>query len=78
MFQHVPIEQPERVFDLAVTKVMVNLKTLFEQSRYFGRGGNVGFVTWPRGYKYFFMLISVEYEILNAHKYKKYGEIRLF
>ena len=26
--------------------------------------------TWPRGYKSFFMLNSVEREILNAHKYK--------
>ena len=31
---------------------------------------------WPRGYKTFFMLYSVEHEILNAHKYnniKKFG-----
>ena len=32
---------------------------------------------WPRGYKTFFMLNAVEHEILNAHKYKKYQEIRL-
>ena len=32
----------------------------------------------PRGYKTFFMLNSVEHEILNAHNYKKYQEIRLF
>ena len=25
---------------------------------------------WPRGYKNFFMLNSVEHEILNTHKYK--------
>ena len=25
---------------------------------------------WPRGYKTFFMLNSIEHEILNAHKYK--------
>ena len=25
---------------------------------------------WPRGYKIFFMLNSIEHEILNAHKYK--------
>ena len=31
-----------------------------------------------RGYKTFFMLNSVEHEILNAHKYKKYQEIQLF
>ena len=33
-------------------------------------------VTWPRGYKTFFMLNSVEHEILNAHKcdsIKKFG-----
>ena len=31
---------------------------------------------WPRGYKTFFMLSSVEHEILNAHKcknIKKFG-----
>ena len=34
----------------------------------------------PRGYKTFFMLNSVENEILNAHKdnyFKKYGFFRL-
>ena len=25
---------------------------------------------WPRGYKTFFILNSVEHEILNAHKYE--------
>ena len=25
---------------------------------------------WPRGKKTFFMLNSIEHEILNAHKYK--------
>ena len=34
-------------------------------------------VIWLRGYKTFFMLNLVEHEILNAHKYKKYQEIRL-
>ena len=32
----------------------------------------------PRGYKTFFMLSSVEHEILDDCKYKKYQEIRLF
>ena len=32
----------------------------------------------PRGYKTFFVLNSVEHEILNAHKYIKYQEIRPF
>ena len=33
----------------------------------------LSFVTaWPRGYKTFFMLNSVEHEILNAHKYKNF------
>ena len=32
----------------------------------------------PRGYKTFFILNSVEHEIVNAHKYKKYQEIRPF
>ena len=31
---------------------------------------NHDIVSWPRGYKTFFMLNSVEHEILNAHKYK--------
>ena len=33
----------------------------------------------PRGYKTFFMLSSVEHEILNAHKYKnikKFGSFK--
>ena len=30
----------------------------------------------PRGYKTFFMLNSVEYEILNAHKYKNIFRLR--
>ena len=34
--------------------------------------------TWPQGYKTFCMLNSVEHEILPAHRYKKYQEIRLF
>ena len=32
-------------------------------------------ISRPRGYKTFLMLNSVEHEILNAHKYKKYQEI---
>ena len=32
--------------------------------------GLLGKQAWPRGYKTFFMLNSVEHEILNAHKYK--------
>ena len=31
----------------------------------------------PQGYKTFFMLNSIEHEILNAHMYKKYQEIQL-
>ena len=31
----------------------------------------------PRGYKTFFVLNSVEHEIFDAHKYKKYQEIWL-
>ena len=30
----------------------------------------LGVLNWAQGYKTFFMLNSVEYEILNAHKYK--------
>ena len=33
---------------------------------------------WPRGYKTFFMLNSVEHEILNAHKYKNIKEFGFF
>ena len=33
---------------------------------------------WPRGYKTFFMLNSVEYEILNAHKYKNIEKFGCF
>ena len=32
----------------------------------------------PKVIKLFFILNSVEHEILNAHKYKKYQAIRLF
>ena len=32
----------------------------------------------PRGYKTFFMLISVEYEVLNAHKYKNITKLGIF
>ena len=32
----------------------------------------------PQGYKTFFMLNSIEHEILNAHKYKNINKIRLF
>ena len=35
-------------------------------------------LTRARGYKTFVMFNSVENEILNAHKYKKYQEIQLF
>ena len=34
---------------------------------------------WPRGYKTFFVLNSIEHEILNAHKYKnikKFGHFK--
>ena len=34
--------------------------------------------TWPRGYKTFFVLNSVEHEILNAHKYKNIKKFGLF
>ena len=33
---------------------------------------------WPRGYKTFFMLNSVEHEILNAHKYKNIKKFSFF
>ena len=34
--------------------------------------------TWPQGYKSFFMLNSVEHEILNAHKYKNIKKLSFF
>ena len=34
--------------------------------------------SWPRGYKTFFVLNSVEHEILNAHKYKNIKKFGLF
>ena len=33
---------------------------------------------WARGYKIFFMLNSVEHEILNAHRYKNIKKFRFF
>ena len=33
---------------------------------------------WPRGYKTFFVLNSVEHEILNAHKYKNIKKFGIF
>ena len=32
---------------------------------------------WPRGYNFFFMLNSVEHEILDAHKYKNILYIKI-
>ena len=34
--------------------------------------------SWARGYKTFFVLNSVEHEILNAHKYKNIKKFGLF
>ena len=34
--------------------------------------------TWPRGYKTFSMLNSVEHEILNAHKYININKFGFF
>ena len=34
--------------------------------------------TWPRGYKTFFVLNSVEHENLNAHKYKNIKKFGIF
>ena len=35
-------------------------------------------VSWPRGYKTFFMLNLVEHEILNAHMYKDHRKFSTF
>ena len=32
-------------------------------------------LTWDRGYKTFFMLNSVEHEIISAHKYKNIKKV---
>ena len=45
---------------------------LGEDSRYFDK------ITWPRGYKTFFMLNSAEYDILNARKCKNIKKFSLF
>ena len=37
-----------------------------------------GNVIWPRGYKTFFVLNSIEHEILNAHKYKNIKKFGFF
>ena len=34
--------------------------------------------TWPRGYKTFFVLNSVEHELLNAHTYKNIKKFGIF
>ena len=34
--------------------------------------------SWPRGYKTFFILNSVEHEISNAHKYKNIKKFSFF
>ena len=33
---------------------------------------------WPRGYKFFFMLNSLEHENLNAHKYENINKFSIF
>ena len=40
--------------------------------------GSRRYENWPRGYKTFFILNSVEYEILNAHKYKNIKKFSMF
>ena len=35
-------------------------------------------LTRPRGYKTFFMLNSLEHEILNAHKYENINKVSIF
>ena len=35
-------------------------------------------IAWPRGYKTFFMLKSVDHEILNARKYKNIKKFGIF
>ena len=36
------------------------------------------FHTWSQGYKTFFVLNSIEHEILNAHKYKNIKKFGFF
>ena len=35
-------------------------------------------INWPQDYKTYFMLNSVEHEILNAHKYKNIKKFSFF
>ena len=41
-------------------------------------GTGIDVLIWPRDYKTFFVLNSVEHEILNAHKYKNIKKFGLF
>ena len=45
---------------------------------HFGRGIKMSILIRPRVYKTFFMLNSVEHEILNAHKYKNIKKLSFF
>ena len=47
-------------------------------SIYLGDSSNKSDETWPRGYKTFFVLNSLEHEILNAHKYKNIKKFGIF
>ena len=52
-----------------------NRKTLIAKSSYMGLGSPE---FWPRGYKTFFVLNSIEHEILSAHKYKNIKKLGFF
>ena len=47
------------------------------RDKYWGDGWGIS-GSWPRGYKTFFVLNSVEHKILNAHKYKNIKKFGLF
>ena len=61
------------LFDMQITEnePLVNIMCLITLN-------NLVEQTWAQGYKTFFILNSVEHEILNAHKYKNIKKFSFF
>ena len=74
-----PAVSPERMLN-AVGLISLCRKNFSRQSLTVDLYNMPVYVTfgWPRGYKTFFVLNSVEHEILNAHKYKNIKKFGLF
>ena len=69
-------EKLRAAFNIFFSKIY---KQTFICTRRFNKSLTNGFVElWPWGYKTFFMLNSVEHEILNAHKYKNIKKFGFF